>query len=199
MQRFSIRRETPDPRALRLTGEAMRRGEVALLPTDGLYTLAGAATQKSAAAAIRKQRGLGKEHPLTLLCAELGQLARFAMLSDGAFRILRRLTPGPYTFILPATREVPKQLQMKRQQVGVRISADPSIQGILEALGEPLVCASATVNGEAVANPDALARAFPQAAVMIDAGPGLLTPTTVLDCTELPPTVLREGAGAVDF
>ena len=198
MQRLPIRPEHPDPRALRLAAEAVMRGKLVILPTDSVYTIAGAALDPNAATAIWAVRQLPKSHPLTLLCPDISCVAKYALLPDATFRLIRRLTPGPYTFILEASRAVPKKLQMKRKQVGVRVVDHPVVSGLLALLDGPLICASASEDGEVLFDPDELARTYHEAEVFIDAGVGGRLPTTVLDCTELPPEVLRQGLGPMD-
>jgi tRNA threonylcarbamoyl adenosine modification protein (Sua5/YciO/YrdC/YwlC family) len=121
-------------------------------------------------------------------------------VSDAAYRTMRRLLPGPYTFILAATKEVPRVLRMKRKTVGVRVPSHPVTLALTRALGRPLVSTSASYEGEFLIDPGEIEDRFPEVALVMDTDDGVgLTPSTVIDLSDGAPVVVREGAGPVDF
>lgn len=168
-------------------------------PTDTVYGLGCAIDRKKAVDRIYQIKRMPKNHPLTLVCPSLSNIAKYAYVDDFAYRIMKRLVPGPYTFILRATREVPRLLLRKRKTVGIRVPDHPVPLALVEALGMPLLSTSATLDDEAVADPDELATQFRSVDIVLDAGWGGLDPSTVLDLTGDEPVVVREGVGPVDF
>jgi tRNA threonylcarbamoyl adenosine modification protein (Sua5/YciO/YrdC/YwlC family) len=133
------------------------------------------------------------------VCPDLSDIARYAIVDNQVYRVLRRFLPGPYTFILAATREVPKLVQMKRKNVGIRVPACEATRALARELGRPIISSTAArPGGEPLVDPHEIAAEFKGLAMVLDAGAGGLVPTTVIDLTTSPPEVVREGAGAFD-
>lgn len=193
----------PQTRLLRQAIDTLEQGAVLVLPTDACYALACLIGDKAGAERIRRIRQVDEQHHLTLLCRDLSELGVYAKVDNSAFRLMKTLTPGPYTFILPASREVPRRLQHpKRRTVGLRVPASPVVRALLDELGHPLMSATLQLPGDAypLSEPweieDRLGR---QVDAIIDAGAGTLEATTVIDLTGSVPEVLRRGLGSVDF
>ncbi|MDH5490964.1 MAG: L-threonylcarbamoyladenylate synthase, partial [Myxococcales bacterium] len=153
---------------------------------------------KKAVDRVYQMKGMKKDHPVAFVCPDLGDLARYAIVGDHSYRLMRRLLPGPYTCILESTREVPRVLMMKRKQVGIRVPHHEVTLALVRGLGNPIVSTSATFQGEQLNDPDDLMLRFKQADMVIDAGWGGLEPSTVLDMTSGEVEVVREGVGPID-
>jgi tRNA threonylcarbamoyl adenosine modification protein (Sua5/YciO/YrdC/YwlC family) len=136
---------------------------------------------------------------LSFVCPDLSDIARYAIVGDAAYRVMRRLLPGPYTFILAATKEVPRVLRMKRKTVGVRVPSHPVTLALTSALGRPLVSTSASVEGEYLIDPREIEERFSELELVLDAEDVGLTPSTVIDLSGEEPVLVRAGAGPVDF
>jgi tRNA threonylcarbamoyl adenosine modification protein (Sua5/YciO/YrdC/YwlC family) len=192
----------PQPRAVAQVVAALRDGALIAYPTDSLYALGTRMDSHDAADRIRRLRHLDASHPLTLVCADFAQLGQLVTLSNAAFRAIKAATPGPYTFVLPATPEVPRRLATpKRRAVGVRITDHPVAQAILRALGEPLLSSSLLLPGQ----DEPLTEGWQVKEeldhlvdVVVDGGDCGTTPTTVVDWTSGDPEVVRVGAGDPD-
>jgi tRNA threonylcarbamoyl adenosine modification protein (Sua5/YciO/YrdC/YwlC family) len=144
---------------------------------------------------------MDRSHPLAFVCPDLGNIARYALVDNQVYRVLKRFLPGPYTFILPATREVPKLVQMKRKNVGIRVPACEATRALARELGRPIISTTAARPGaEPMVDPHEIDDEFRGLALVLDAGGGGLVPTTVIDLTTIPPEIVREGAGStVEF
>lgn len=197
--RLQVNPDHPEPRKIHQAVEILRRGGVIAYPTDTVYGIGCDIFQKKAIEAVYRIKGMREDQPLAFICPDLGDIARYALVTDRAYRIMRSMLPGPYTFILPATREVPRILMMKRRTVGIRVPAHPVAQALLEELGHPIVSTSATWQGEQLNDPADIALYFKQLDLIVDAGWGMLEPSTVIDMTEDQPVVVRQGAGKVDW
>ena len=189
------------PRDIVRIVETLRRGDVVIAPSDSGYALLCQLDNKAAAEKIRHIRALDRDHPFTILCADLTDLARYARVDNVQFRLLKTLFPGAYTCILPASREVPRRVQNdKRKTIGIRVPDHPIMQALLAAYGEALMGVSLfdsdDYSGDIHDLPAAVTGLID---LIVDAGDLPLRPTTVLDLTEMPPVVLRQGAGDVDF
>lgn len=195
--RVPVNPNHPEPRKIRRAADAIRAGEVIAYPTDTVYGLGCDIQQKKAIARIYQMKGMPKEKPVAFLCPDLSDIARYAVVDNTTYRILKRGTPGPFTFILNATREVPKILTMKRKQVGIRVPAHPVARALLEELGHPLLSTSATWEEETFMDPADIAARFRNVDLILDAGWGDLTLSTVVDLTGDEIEVVREGAGDV--
>jgi len=190
----------PEPRKIARAVAALEAGSVIAYPTDAVYALGCDLFNKKSIDSIYAIKRMARDQPLAFVCHDLGDIARYAIVDNQQYRLLRRLLPGPYTFILEATREVPKLVVMKRKQVGIRVPDHPAPLAITKQLGRPIVSTSAGWHGEpAFVDPHEIAHAFPQLAIVLDAGPGGEVPTTVVDITEGVAKVVREGAGDPDL
>lgn len=196
--RIEIHPTHPQPRRIHQVVEILRRGGVIVYPTGTVYGLGCDIHQKKAVERIYQIRHLKKDHPLSFMCPDLSNIARYAHVDDFAYRIMKRLVPGPYTFVLRATREVPKLLVRKQKTVGIRVPDAPVALALLQELGSPIVSTSATFDGEVLNDPDELHARFHHVDAFVDAGWGGIEPSTIVDLTGDEAVVLREGAGPVD-
>lgn len=200
-QFFSVHPENPQQRLIDQAVEILRRGGLIVYPTDSAYALGCHIGDKMALDRIRALRQLDKHHNFTLMCRDLSELATYARVTNADFRLLKAHTPGPYTFILNATSEVPRRLMHpKRRTIGMRVPDNRIALALLERLGEPLMTSSLIMPGETLplTDPydirDALEH---QVELVIDGGFCGLEPTTVVDLTEEVPRVTRVGCGPV--
>ncbi|MDH4283348.1 MAG: L-threonylcarbamoyladenylate synthase [Myxococcales bacterium] len=196
--RIEIHPTHPQPRRVQQVVDVLRRGGVIVYPTGTVYGLGCDIHQKRAVERIYQIRRLKKDHPLSFMCPDLSKIARYAHVDDFAYRIMKRLVPGPYTFVLRATSEVPKLLVRKQKTVGIRVPDNAIALALLEELGSPIVSTSATIDGQAISDPDELHARFQHVDAFVDGGWGGIEPSTIIDLTGDEPIVLREGAGAVD-
>jgi len=198
-QYFSVHPENPQPRLLKQAVQLLQQGQVLAVPTDSSYALVCHVDDKAAADALRRIRGVDDKHHLTLLCRDLSELANYARVDNRQFRLLKQATPGPYTFILEATKEVPRRLSHpQRKTLGLRVPEHLALQALLELHGAPLIAATLILPGEdePLNDPEAIrARLEHQIGAVIDAGACAHEPTTVVDMTEDSPRLLRQGRG----
>jgi tRNA threonylcarbamoyl adenosine modification protein (Sua5/YciO/YrdC/YwlC family) len=197
--RIEIHPTHPQARRVQQVVEVLRRGGVMVYPTGTVYGLGCDIHQKKAVERIYQIRRLKKDHPLSFMCQDLSKIARYAHVDDFAYRIMKRLVPGPYTFVLQATREVPKLLVRKQKTVGIRVPDDTVALALLNELGSPIVSTSAMIDGEVLNDPDELHARFPHVDAFVDGGWGGIEPSTIIDLSGDEAVVLREGAGPVDF
>jgi tRNA threonylcarbamoyl adenosine modification protein (Sua5/YciO/YrdC/YwlC family) len=197
--RVPIHPRHPEPRKIAKAAEALRRGEIVAFPTDTMYGIGCEIHEKKALDRIYQMKGMPKDRPLSFICPDLSDIARYAQVSDQAYRIMKRLLPGPYTFVLKATRDVPRTLMMKRKTVGIRVPDHPVPLALVRELGSPLITTSTTWQGEALVDPDEIDARFPGLAMVLDAEWGGSEPSTIVDLSGDTPEILREGAGPVDF
>ncbi len=194
-----VHAQHPEPRKIAQAVAVLERGGVIAYPTDSVYGLGCDISSKQGIETLYRMKGMRDDHLLSFVCPDLSDIARYAIVSDAAYRVMRRLLPGPYTFILAATKEVPKVLRMKRKTVGVRVPSHPVTLALTKALGRPLVSTSASQNGEYFIDPREIEDQFPEVALVLDADGASLTPSTVIDLSGDEPVVVREGLGPVDF
>lgn len=187
------------PREATQISAALQAGKIAIIPSDSGYALLCRLGDKNAAQRIRQIRALDKNHPFTLVCADLSHLAQYARVDNVQFRLLKTLFPGPYTTILPASKEAPRLVQHeKRKTIGIRVPNHPIIHHIIETHGEALMGISLSDSESPSLDPHDLEKSFINAVdLIIDIGEHPVQPTTVLDLTEMPPTVLRQGVGEI--
>src|SRR5699024_3359926 len=194
--------DTPKPRRIHRVADALRAGAVIAYPTDSSYALACAMGQKAAIDKIRRLRQFGRDHLFSLLCRDLSEIATYAKVANANFRLLKMATPGAYTFVLPASREVPRWLaQPRRKTIGIRVSRHPLAQAIANAMDEPIMTVTAQVPGDDRPLSDALdvRDAFgKQIDLIVDAGATGIDPTTVVDLTGDVPQILRQGKGTAE-
>ncbi|TWI50995.1 tRNA threonylcarbamoyl adenosine modification protein (Sua5/YciO/YrdC/YwlC family) [Pseudomonas duriflava] len=198
-QYIEIHPQNPQPRLIRQAVDIILGGGVVAYPTDSSYALGCRIGEKNAVERIRRIRQLDDKHNFTLICRDLSELGLYAKVDTSTFRLLKAHTPGPYTFILNATREVPRiLLHPKRRTIGVRVPAHPITQALLDELGEPLMSVSLILPGqsEALSDPYDMREQLEHFVdLVIDGGPGGLKPSTVVSLTESEPDVMRVGAG----
>jgi tRNA threonylcarbamoyl adenosine modification protein (Sua5/YciO/YrdC/YwlC family) len=189
----------PEPRKIRRAVAVLEEGGVIAYPTDTVYGIGCDLINKRAVDRIYEIKRMDHSHPLAFVCPDLAHIARYAIVDNQVYRVLRRFLPGPYTFILEATREVPKLVQMKRKTVGIRVPACEATRALVRELGRPIISSTAARPGEEpLVDPHEIATAFPGLSLILDAGAGGLVPTTVIDLTKSPPEIVRKGAGSID-
>jgi tRNA threonylcarbamoyl adenosine modification protein (Sua5/YciO/YrdC/YwlC family) len=203
-QFFNINSDNPQLRLIQQVVQILKQGGVIVYPTDSCYALGCQVGDKEAAARLLSVRGLDSGHDLTLVCRDLSELGRYAQVNNTQFRILKSHTPGPYTFILRGTREVPKRLLHKKHDtIGLRVPEHGIVQALLAELGEPILSSTLLLYGEDVPLTEPWEirdRLEHLVDLVIDGGACGLTPTTVVDLTTDIPAVLRYGKGdASDF
>ena len=199
-QYFSVHPDNPQPRLVKHAVEIIRDGGVIAYPTDSCYALGCHIGDKAAMERIRRIRAMDERHHLTLVCHDLSQVGQFAKVDNLQFRLMRANTPGSYTFILRASREVPRRLLHPRHTIGVRIPAHNVPIALLEALGEPLLSTTMILPAHGVALNDAqeIRRHLEHALdLVIDSGPCNGEVTTVIDLSGDAPLLLREGRGDI--
>jgi len=196
---FTVHPANPQPRLIRQAAEILRDGGVIAYPTDSSYALGCHIGDADAARRIRQIRGVGDGHYLTLVLRDLSEIGHFARLDNWQFRIIRLGTPGNFTFVVPATREVPRRLQHpKRSTVGVRVPGHPVVQALLAELSEPILSSTLILPDEAEPLNDAdaiLAALGDRLDLVIDAGACPAEPTTVVDLSAPPAVIVRRGGG----
>jgi len=186
----------PEPRKLRRAVDALEAGQIIGYPTDTVYALGCDLFNKKAIDRLYQTKGAPRSRLFAFLCKDLADVSRFAVMHDHVFRTLRAHLPGPYTFILQATREVPRVVQSPRKTVGIRVPNHPVTRALIEELGRPILTTSAwRPDEEPHLDPREIDDAFPGLALVLDAGPGQTQPSTVVDLLGESPKVLREGAG----
>lgn len=198
-QHFSVHPDNPQPRLLKQAAALLTQGGVLAVPTDSSYALACQLDDKAAADQLRRIRQVDDKHHLTLLCRDLRELANYARVDNAQFRLLKNATPGPFTFILEASKEVPRRVSHpQRKTIGLRVPEHPALQALLEVHGAPLLATTLILPGETepLNDPEEiLERLDKQIAGVIDSGACPLEPTTVVDLSGDAPEVLRRGRG----
>jgi tRNA threonylcarbamoyl adenosine modification protein (Sua5/YciO/YrdC/YwlC family) len=198
-QFFEVHPDNPQLRLLKQAAQILHKGGLAAIPTDSSYALVCHLDDKAAAEQLRRVRGVDDKHHLTLLCRDLSELATYAMVDNRQYRLLKHATPGAYTFILPATKEVPRRLSHpSRRTIGLRVPDCRVTQALLEEFGQPLLATTLIPPGEDEPLNDAqdIRERFEhqlQAIVCVGACPR--EPTTVVDLTEDEPRLVRSGRG----
>ena len=198
-QYFEVHPENPQTRLLKQAVQILHAGGIAAIPTDSSYALVCHLDDKTAAENLRRIRGVDDKHHLTLLCRDLSELASYARVDNKQYRLLKLGTPGPFTFILEATKEVPRRLSHpSRRTIGLRVPAHAVTQALLELLGQPLLATTLIAPGEAepMNDPHEIRDHFQKRIqAVVDAGACPMQPTTVVDLTEEPPVLVRQGRG----
>ena len=196
---LAVNARNPEPRKLARAVDILRRGGVIAYPTDTVYGLGCDITNKQAVERIYRMKRMADTQLLSFVCPDLSDIARYGVVQDFAYRIMRRLVPGPYTFILQATREVPKVLRMRRKTVGIRVPDHPVALGLARELGGPVASTSASIEGEILVDPRDMEERIPELDLVLDADGVGQVPSTVIDLSGDAPIVVREGAGPWDF
>jgi tRNA threonylcarbamoyl adenosine modification protein (Sua5/YciO/YrdC/YwlC family) len=195
---IEINPDHPEPRKILRAVEALQAGDIVAYPTDTVYALACDLFNRKAIERLYQRKAIDKTQKLTFVCSDLAEVSRYAMMHDHVYRILKQHLPGPYTFILDATREVPKIVQSNRRAVGVRIPNHAVAQALTRALGGPILSTTAAPHGQDPSpDPQEIDQQFPGLALVLDAGPSGLEPTSVIDLTGPVPQIVRRGLGDV--
>ena len=197
-QFFYIHPDNPQTRLIHQAVEIIKKGGVIVYPTDSGYALGCAIGEKAAMDRIVAIRQLPENHNFTLVCHDLSEISLYAMVSNQSYRLIKNNTPNPYTFILPATKELPRRLMTKRKTIGIRVPDNAIALALLEALGEPILSCSLMLPHTEVteSDPDEIRDYLEKRVELIIHG-GYLgqQPTTVIDLTDETPVIIREGAG----
>jgi tRNA threonylcarbamoyl adenosine modification protein (Sua5/YciO/YrdC/YwlC family) len=200
-QRFVVHPVNPQLRLLRQAAQILDHGGVGAIPTDSCYALVCHLDDKAAVDRVRAIRRIDEKHLLTLMCRDLSDLASYAKVDNSTYRLLRDVTPGPYTMILDATREVPRRLSHpSRRTIGLRIPDHPVAQGLLDVLGQPLISTTLQLPGDELPlnDVDDICTQLDHAVdFVIDAGPCGIDPTTVVDLTGAEAVLIRAGKGSI--
>ncbi|MEO6033463.1 MAG: L-threonylcarbamoyladenylate synthase [Burkholderiaceae bacterium] len=198
-QYFEVHPQNPQPRLLKQAAQILQGGGIAAIPTNSSYALVCRLDDKAAAEALRRVRQVDDKHHLTLLCRDLSELASYARVDNRQFRLLKLGMLGPFTFILEATKEVPRRLSHpSRRTIGLRVPDHAVAQALLEQFGQPLLATTLIAPGETepMNDPQEIrARFEKQIHAVVDAGACSMQPTTVIDLTVDPPLILRQGHG----
>jgi tRNA threonylcarbamoyl adenosine modification protein (Sua5/YciO/YrdC/YwlC family) len=199
---YEMHPDNPQPRLIKQAADLLHRGGVVAIPTDSSYALVCHLDDKTATDKLRRIRQVDDRHHLTLLCRDLTELGTFAQVSNVQYKLIKRAVPGPYTFILQATKEVPRRVHHpQRKTIGLRVPDHPIALALLEVLGQPLLATTLILPGdtEPLNDPDEIAQRLKNDIdAVIDAGACPAEPTTVIDLTEDMPTVVRQGRGSLE-
>ena len=198
-QYFEIHPDNPQKRLIHQAVQIIHDGGVVVYPTDSSYAIGCHLGDKSAMERIRQIRRVDDKHHFTLVCSDLSEIATYAKVSNADYRMLKSLTPGPYTFLLQATHEVPRRLMHpKRRMIGIRIIDNPVVQALLEELGQPIMSSTLILPGKDMPETDAehiRDKLQSQVDLIIDGGHCGLEATTVINMVENPPLLVRQGKG----
>ena len=196
---FDVHPDNPQLRLLKQAAQLLHKGGLAAIPTDSSYALVCHLDDKDAAEQLRRVRGVDEKHHLTLLCRDLSELANYAMVDNRQYRLLKSCTPGAYTFILPATKEVPRRLSHpNRRTIGLRVPDCVVTQALLAEFGQPLLATTFIPPGEdePLNDPDEILERFGhQLEAVVSMGACPREPTTVVDLTDGEPQLVRLGRG----
>jgi len=198
-QYFEVHPDNPQPRLLKQASQILHAGGIAAIPTDSSYALVCHLDDKAAAEQLRRIRGVDDKHHLTLLCRDLSEVASYARVDNKQYRLLKQATPGPFTFILDATREVPRRVSHpSRRTIGLRVPEHPVTTALLELLGQPLLATTLIPPGERepLNDPHEIRARYQKVLqAIVDAGACPMQPTTVVDLSGPEPVLVREGRG----
>ncbi|WP_088280493.1 L-threonylcarbamoyladenylate synthase [Ideonella sp. A 288] len=198
-QYFEVHPLNPQPRLLKQAAQILHQGGVCAVPTDSSYALVCHLDDKAAAESLRRIRHVDDKHHLTLLCRDLSELASYARVDNRQYRLLKLGTPGPYTFILEATKEVPRRLSHpSRRTIGLRVPEHQVTQALLAELGQPLLATTLIPPGEQepLNDADEIRERYEKLVQgIVDAGACPMSPTTVIDLTGEDPVLVRQGRG----
>jgi tRNA threonylcarbamoyl adenosine modification protein (Sua5/YciO/YrdC/YwlC family) len=199
MKRLSIHPQNPQGRHLKTAVEVLNDGGLIIYPTDSVYGLGCDLMNKKAVEKIYQIKGNDKRKLLSFICPDLKGIAEYAYISNPAYKIMRHLLPGPFTFILTATKQVPRILLETRKTVGIRVPDNVACQGLLSAFGRPIISTSACLpNQEYISDPDELAETFARTVdLFLDSGPGDIELSTIVDLTQDEPVLVRQGKGKI--
>lgn len=189
----------PNPRKIARIVEALRKGQVVIYPTDTCYGMGADIYNKKALEKIYQIKGIPKNRPFSFICADLSDISKYARVTDFAYRILKRFLPGPYTFILEGSKQVPKMMLTRRKTAGIRIPDQPVCLEIVRLLGNPVISTTASVRDETFSDPREMAKRFgKQVAVIADSGIIVPEPSSVISLVNDEPEILRKGKGSCE-
>ena len=198
-QYFQVHPENPQIRLIKQAVQIIEKGGIVAVPTDSAYALVCQLDDKNAVERLRRIRGVDEKHHLTLLCRDLSEIAQYARVDNSQYRLLKANTPGPYTVILEATRELPRRLSHpSRKTIGLRVPENTITQALLAELGAPLIGTTLQLPGDdaIISDPEAVRERLEKLIdLIIDGGAGTLDPTTVIDLTGPEPVLVRQGRG----
>jgi len=198
-QYFQVHPDNPQVRLLKQAVQIIEKGGIVAVPTDSAYALVCQLDDKNAVERLRRIRGVDEKHHLTLLCRDLSEIAQYARVDNAQYRLLKANTPGPYTVILEATRELPRRLSHpSRKTIGLRVPENTITQALLAELGAPLIGTTLQLAGDddIISDPEAVRERLEKLIdLIIDGGAGTLDPTTVIDLTGPEPVLVRQGRG----
>jgi tRNA threonylcarbamoyl adenosine modification protein (Sua5/YciO/YrdC/YwlC family) len=199
MKRLSIHPQNPQGRHLKTAAEVLNEGGLIIYPTDSVYGLGCDLMNKKAVEKIYQIKGNDKRKLLSFICPDLKGISEYAYISNPAYKIMRHLLPGPFTFILTATKQVPRILLETRKTVGIRVPDNVVCQGLLAAFGRPIISTSACLpHQEYISDPDELAETFARPGdLFLDSGPGDIQLSTIVDLTQDEPVLVRQGKGQI--
>ncbi|MFZ6850091.1 L-threonylcarbamoyladenylate synthase [Undibacterium sp. RuRC25W] len=202
-QFFQIHPDNPQLRLIKQAVQIIDGGGIVAVPTDSCYALVCHLDDKEAVARLRRIRGVDEKHHLTLLCRDLSEIALYAKVDNRQYRLLKAATPGPYTMILEATKEVPRRLSHpSRKTIGLRVPENKITHALLEELRQPLLATTLILpdDPEPITDPEIIRERMEKLVdLVIDGGPCSLTPTTVIDMTSDTPTLIRQGRGDISL
>ncbi|MBI5021650.1 MAG: threonylcarbamoyl-AMP synthase [Ignavibacteriales bacterium] len=191
--------DNPQPRQIKRAVEILKNDGIIIYPTDTVYGIGCSIFSPRAIELIYQLKDQERSKPFSFVCSDLSHISEFAKVSNTAFRLMKQLIPGPYTFILPASRlkQLPKSMISKRKTVGIRVPDNKICMTLIKELGHPILNASVTdENGEIINDPGVIKEFYEKRVdLIIDGGNSILELSTILDLTEGPPVVVREGAG----
>jgi tRNA threonylcarbamoyl adenosine modification protein (Sua5/YciO/YrdC/YwlC family) len=198
--RLIVNPEWPEPRKIARAVETLERGGVIAYPTDTTYGIGCSIFEKKAVDRIARLKGLRKDHLYSFVCPDLSDIARYALVENESYRIMKRLLPGPYTFVLRATPEVPRMLQSKRRTVGIRVPDHPVTLALARAFKKPIISTSTTIEGKTLRNADEINLHMGHGLdLILDADHIDEEPSSVVDLTGPYPEVIREGKGDLSW
>ncbi|MFP6685209.1 MAG: L-threonylcarbamoyladenylate synthase [Polyangiaceae bacterium] len=196
---LSINPEHPEPRKIDHAVGVLRDGGLIAYPTDSAYGMGCDLMNKQAIDRLYQLKGMDRKKPLGFVCADLSDIAKYAIVDNAQYRVLKHFLPGPYTFILAATRDVPRFVQTKQKTVGIRVPDHPVAHALVEALGHPIISTTACMPGEEpFADPWTIDSVFPALDLVLEADTCGVTATTVVDLSQGDVEIVRVGAGPVD-
>ena len=200
---FHIHPENPQNRLICQVIAMLNKGAIIAYPTDSSYALGCHIGDRAAMEKMALIRQVASDHNFTLVCRDLSELATYAKVQNRDYRLIKSLTPGPYTFVLPATREVPRRLMNpKRKTIGLRVPDNTIVQSLIDSLGEPIMSTTLMLPGDSMPMTDAAEiqeKIGDQIDAIIDGGNCGMEPTTIVDLVGDVPQIIRKGLGAVDF
>lgn len=194
-----IHRDHPEPRKIERARVVLEQGGIIGYPTDTVYGLGCDLMHKQAIERLHVMKSLPRGKPLSFICPDLSDIARYAVVDNATYRVLKHFLPGPYTFVLQATREVPKIALTKQKTVGIRVPDHPVTQALVRALGRPIINTTASGDDDApLIDPAEIQQRYPALDLVLDCETGGTDPTTVVDLSSGEIRVLRQGAGPLD-